>query len=396
MQDLSFHSLANQYRDSLLEEVIPFWLNHSLDREYGGYFTCLTRDGSVFDTDKFMWLQGRQIWMFSKLCNQLGTREEWLQAAKLGVDFIKKHGRDEKGDFYFSLNRQGQPLIQPYNIFSDCFAAMAFSQYSLASGDQEAGDLARSTYNRILARKDNPKGQYNKVVPGTRPMEGFALPMILCNLTLELENVLDPALVERTIDECLYQIMERFYVRELDLVLENLDPQGKPVDSYEGRLVLPGHAIEGMWFVMDLARRRGDQRLAANAVAITLRMLEYGWDKEYEGILYFMDREGHPPQQLEWDQKLWWVHIETLIALAYGYELTGSVACAEWYRRVHAYTWAHFPDPQGGEWYGYLNRRGEILLPLKGGKFKGCFHVPRGLLKLWQIFSRLAERGGDW
>jgi N-acylglucosamine 2-epimerase len=126
-------------------------------------------------------------------------------------------------------------------------------------------------------------------------------------------------------------------------------------------------------------------------VATTLRTLEFAWDREYGGILYFMDAAGKPPQQLEWDQKLWWVHIETLIALAQGYLLTGNTECLAWYERVHEYTWNHFPDPEYGEWFGYLNRRGEILLPLKGGKWKGCFHVPRGLLKLSHIFKELHD-----
>jgi N-acylglucosamine 2-epimerase len=147
-----------------------------------------------------------------------------------------------------------------------------------------------------------------------------------------------------------------------------------------------------MWFIMDLAQRRGERVWIDKAVDVMLRTIAHGWDEEYDGIFYFLDRLGKPPQQLEWDQKLWWVHVETLVALALAFELTGRRDCWEWYERVHAYTWARFPDPQHGEWYGYLNRRGEVLLPLKGGKWKGCFHVPRGLLRCWQIFEHLAEK----
>jgi len=64
-------------------------------------------------------------------------------------------------------------------------------------------------------------------------------------------------------------------------------------------------------------------------------MLDYGWDKEFGGIYYFMDRKGCPPQQLEWDQKLWWVHIETLISLLKGYQLTGDKQCLDWFEKVH-------------------------------------------------------------
>lgn len=61
-----------------------------------------------------------------------------------------------------------------------------------------------------------------------------------------------------------------------------------------------------------------------------------------------------------------------------------------WFEKVHDYTWAHFKDPEYPEWYGYLNRRGEVLLPLKGGKWKGCFHVPRGLFQCWKILETIS------
>ena len=386
---MNFKQLAQAYKTALLEDVIPFWEQHSIDQECGGYFTCLTRDGSVFDTDKFIWLQARQMWTFAKLYNRLEHRPSWLATTQHGADFLRQHGRDAEGNWFFSLNQAGEPLVQPYNIFSDCFAAMAFAQYGLASGDEAALDLAKRTYENILKRADNPKGIYNKQVPGTRPLKGFALPMILCNLTLELEPLLTPEIVEVQIDHALHEVMEVFLEPESLLISEHVAPSGERVNSFEGRLLNPGHAIEAMWFIMEIGQRRGDQNLIQRAVDVTLATLDFGWDKEFGGIFYFLDWLGHPPQQLEWDQKLWWVHLETLVALAMGYQLTGREACWQWYQRVHAYTWEHFPDTEFGEWFGYLNRRGEMLLPLKGGKWKGCFHVPRALFRCWKIFEVL-------
>lgn len=387
-----FAQYAARYRDALLGDVIPFWGRHSLDRKVGGYFTCLDRDGSVYDTDKFVWLQGRQVWMFSMLYNRLEPRGEWLEVARHGADFLRGHGMDADGNWYFALDRVGRPLVQPYSIFSDCFAAMAFGQYATASGDDEAAELARRTYHNVLRRRDNPKGRYSKAYPGTRLLKNFALPMILCNLALDLEHLLPSDEVEATIDECVHEVMDVFLDRESGVVYENVAPDGSHVDSFEGRVLNPGHAIEAMWFIMDIAARRGDRQLTERAVDVTLSTLASGWDAQYGGIFYFLDSQGHPPQQLEWDQKLWWVHMEALIALSRGYSLTGRGECLDWYRRLHSYTWDHFPDPQYGEWYGYLNRRGEVLLPLKGGKWKGCFHVPRGLFRCWRTWEELAAR----
>ena len=387
-----YAQLAEQYRAALLDDVIPFWQRHSIDAECGGYFTCLGRDGEVFDTDKFVWLQARQVWMFSALYNRVERRDDWLTVARGGAEFLRAHGMDDGGNWYFALDRAGRPLVQPCNIFADCFAAMAFSQYALAAGDDTARELARQTYRNILRRQDNPKGKYSKAFPGTRPLKGFALPMILCNLTLELEPMLEPEETERTIDTCVEQVMGVFRDRRRGLIYENVAADGSHAEGFDGRLTLPGHGIEAMWFIMDIARRRGDGDLAAQAVQQVLDILEFGWDVEHGGVFYFLDVDGHPPQQLEWDQKLWWVHLESLVALATGYAMTGRSECWSWYQRIHDYAWARFADPQFGEWYGYLNRRGEVLLPLKGGKWKGCFHVPRAMLRCWREFEALAAR----
>ncbi len=387
----NFLEISQLYRNTLLNNIIPFWMQHSIDHTNGGYFTCLDRQGQVYDTDKFIWLQNRQVWMFSTFYNQIEQNPEWLKVAKHGADFLAQHGRDANGDWYFSLDRTGKPLIQPYNIFSDCFAAMAFSQYAAASGQASAKEIALQAYQNVLRRQDNPKGKYTKAYPGTRPLKSLAVPMILANLTLEMSWLLPPTELDRVLAATVQEVMQDFRDPEQGYMREAVDPNGQRVDCHEGRLLNPGHGIEAMWFMMDIAQRQGNRELMLQAIEVVIKTLEFAWDKEYGGIYYFMDDRGHPPQQLEWDQKLWWVHVETLVALAMGYRLTGDERCWEWYQRVHAYTWQHFADPEHGEWFGYLNRRGEVLLNLKGGKWKGCFHVPRAMLLCWREFEQLSN-----
>ena len=387
---MDFKQLAAQYKNELFENVLPFWLHRSQDFEQGGYYTCLNRRGEVFDTDKFVWLQGREVWLFSMLYNKVEKQKEWLDCAVQGGEFLKKHGHDGNYNWYFSLDRKGAPLVEPYNIFSYTFATMAFGQLSLATGNQEYADIAKRTFDIVLSKVDNPKGKWNKLYPGTRNLKGFALPMILCNLSLEIEHLLDDKFLMSTIDTCIHEVMEVFYRQELGgIIVVNGLASGELSDSFEGRQVTPGHASEAMWFIMDLGKRLNRPELIEKAKDITLTMAEYGWDKEYGGIVYFMDRDKCPPQQLEWDQKLWWVHIETLISMLKGYQLTGDKNCLEWFERVHDYTWSHFKDTDFPVWFGYLYRRGEVLLPLNGGKWKGCFHVPRGLYQCWQILEQL-------
>ncbi len=379
------------YRKELLEHVVPFWMKYSRDEEYGGYFTCLDRDGKVFDQDKFMWLQGRQVWMLSTLYGKVNADPRWLELAEHGASFLLRNGRDAAGNWYFSLNRAGTPLVQPYNIFSDCFAAMAFGGLYKVTGNDEYAEVARNTFLNILSRRSNPKGIYNKQYPGTRDLKGFALPMILSNLSLEIEQTLDRSMVDGLIDEVIHEVMDVFYQKDHGLILESVYADGRFCDSFEGRLVNPGHILEAMWFLMDLGVRKDDRKLIEKCIQIALHTLDYGWDREFGGILYFLDIKGAPPQQLEWDQKLWWVHVEALVCMAKAWQLTGNETCRIWFERLHDYTFRHFSDPADGEWFGYLNRRGEVLLPLKGGKWKGCFHVPRGLYQVYSTIEKAVE-----
>ncbi|KKN17731.1 hypothetical protein LCGC14_0962940, partial [marine sediment metagenome] len=280
---------AEIYKRELLEEVIPFWERHSPDTQYGGYFTCLTDKGEVYDTDKFLWLQARQVWMFSKLYQEVEPLVAWKRMAQLGADFLEKQGRDQEGNWYFSLNQKGEPLVQPYNIFSDCFAAMAFGALFQIHPEERYAEIAKCTFENILKRQENPKGKYNKAYTRTRELQNFALPMILCNLSLELEHILGEEQVEKVTGSVIELILNKFYQEESGLVLENISRNGQFIDTFEGRLLNPGHAIEAMWFIMNLGIRKKDNALVEKAEQIMYRQLENGWDEKHGGIFYFMN-----------------------------------------------------------------------------------------------------------
>jgi N-acylglucosamine 2-epimerase len=385
-----FAKLAKLYRDTLLNDVIPFWEKHSIDWEVGGYLTCMDRAGNVFDTDKFMWMQCRQVWTFSMLYNEVEKNPQWLKIAKNGANFLAKHGMDEGGNWYFSLDRYGRPLVVPYNIYSDCDACIGFSQYAKATGDEKMRQIALNTFRNIMRRKDDPKGKWSKAASGARDLRELGPAVTLIITALDLQWMLDKKELNDTLDMCISEVFEALDPK-LNLLYEWTPRKGPRPDCFEGRIILPGHAIEGMWYVMEASRLRGDKKLIDKCVDIILSEIEFGWDKEFGGIYYFMDARGHPPLQLEWDRKLWWVHLESLVSFAIGYLLTGRKEVWKWFEKVHEYTWSHFPDPEFGEWWAYLDRQGKVFIPLKGGKFKCCFHLPRALFKCWRIFTELAK-----
>jgi N-acylglucosamine 2-epimerase len=389
MASLDFSALAQQYRAALLDDVIPFWLKHSLDTQCGGYLHCLDRDGRPFSDEKMMWMQGREVWMLARVCRTIEPRTVWLDAARLGANFLRDYGHDRNFDWYFLVARDGTPRVAPYNIFSDLFAVMALSEFGAAAGEAWATELALNTFWRVIARRDNPKGRWNKRLPGGPRLVEHSLPMILLNVAAMLrEHTPDPRF-DQLMDESLHTVMEVLLDRQQHALFEFANPDGSRPPGPEGRLINPGHCIESMWFVLDEAEHRRDTELMRQATEVMLWSLERGWDPDYGGILYFLDSAGFSPPALEWNMKLWWVHCEALYGTLRAYELTRDERLLDWFGKLHAYTWAHFPDPAYGEWYGYLDRRGDVTHRFKGSRWKGCFHVPRMLLNSWRCLERL-------
>jgi N-acylglucosamine 2-epimerase len=384
-------SYVDMYSDALLKDVIPFWENHSIDKEYGGYFTCLDRDGSVYDTDKFVWLQARQIWMFSKLYNDVDPREEWLETAKHGITFLEQHGQDQKGQYHFSLTRGGHQLTHAFNIYSDCFAALAWNEYGKITNREKCKCKALEAFNSFLSRRTNPKGLFEKTT-GIHPLSNFGLSMMTAYLASELEYLISDEQATTLYQQCFHDILDRHYDKDLGFIREFIQPDGKTSDTFDGRLINPGHNLEALWFLMAICERTGELGKVDLLTDMAMRILDQSWDQDHGGIYYFLDSKKAPLQQLEHDQKLWWVHLEALIALAIAWRHTDREDVRSWFDRLHDYTWSHFPDPKYGEWFGYLNRQGQPHLTLKGGKWKGCYHLPRALLIISKNLKLVEEK----
>jgi N-acylglucosamine 2-epimerase len=371
-----------------VDDVVPFWLAHSLDHECGGYLNMLDRDGSVYDTDKAIWLQGRGVWMFSSLYNTLEPRQEWLDAARLGYEFLTKYGFDTDGRMFFQVTREGRPLIKRRYFFSECFAAIACAQYAKASGDDAAWHQAQDIYRLILDLVHNPQRLTPKVNATTRPTISHAIPMILLAVSQEFRQIDSDPLYDEAAAWAADQILSRFMRPDKHALFETLNQDGSlMLETVDGRTINPGHAIESAWFIMHEGRYRQDGAFIQRALDILRWSLEMGWDQELGGLLYFVDFMGKPPTRLEWDLKLWWPHTEALYALLLAAHLTDEAWCAEWYAKVHDWSFSHFPDPLHGEWYGYLRRDGSVLTPLKGGVWKGFFHLPRALLFCYHLLK---------
>ena len=383
-----------------LDRCVDFWLKNGMDPVYGGVYTCLDREGRVFSTDKSVWMQGRCGWVFAYLCRVYGVKQEWLDASKSCLDFMEKYCINPKaeGRMYFTVTADGKPLRQRRYYFSEAFYALANAEYYGVTGDKVCLERARRAYDlywNLSQGMPDPTGLGPKTEPETRTGRSFGIPMIYLNVTTVMQRV-DPenaAVYAERAQSCVDAIFRYHVHPELKCILENVGPDGEArLDFTDGRIVNPGHDIEGVWFMLEYARKTGDASLIAKAEEIFNWAITAGWDKEYGGLLYFVDCLGRPPEAYEHDMKLWWPHDEILISSLMLYRDTGKEEYLDWFYRTLEYCQTYFSDPAYGEWYGYLRRDGQPTQPAcKGSTFKGPFHLPRMLITVDQTINELLK-----
>ncbi|XP_058390972.1 N-acylglucosamine 2-epimerase isoform X2 [Diceros bicornis minor] len=416
-----------------LDQVVAFWMEHSHDQEHGGFFTCLGRDGQVYDDLKYVWLQARQVWMYCRLYRKLERfrHPELLDSAKAGGEFLLRYARvaPPGKKCAFVLTRDGRPVKVQRTIFSECFYTMAMNELWRVTGEVRYQRDGRAVLENVsedgkelsgcLGRHQNPGEEQG----GLRATQGeaSAQPWVLgfdvgsrCGLPSSL------------------YLPHRQRSRDRPLRWGHQQQESESGTDWEGQLSAgelravstvregrrhcgqcrglgphapgricclpysepsPGHALEAGWFLLRHATRKGDPELRAHVIdKFLLLPFHSGWDPDHGGLFYFQDADGLCPTQLEWAMKLWWPHSEAMIAFLMGYSDSGDPALLHLFYLVAEYTFRQFRDPEFGEWFGYLSREGKVALTIKGGPFKGCFHVPRCLAMCEEMLGALLSR----
>ncbi|MGY8640145.1 MAG: AGE family epimerase/isomerase [Verrucomicrobiales bacterium] len=384
------------YRDSLLGDIIPFWQKNGVDHENGGFFNAVDRDGSLLDSDKSVWLQGRFSWLLAATHNAFGPKDELLDLARTGIKFIDEYCFDpEDGLMWFQITADGKPIRKRRYRFSEAFACIANAAVFEATGDLDFARKAADLFATFEAHaNDSSLSPFPPKFTGTRPSKGIGAPMIAINMAQICRDAkIEGVNWNAKIDAAISEIVSDFVHDDIECVMETVATDGSRInDHFDGRTLNPGHAIEAAWFILHEAKCRGND---TELIALGTKMLDWmwarGWDNEFGGMLYFVGVDGKPVQEYWHDMKFWWPHDEAIIATLLAYQLTGARRYAEMHQQVHDWTWAHFPDPEFGEWFGYLRRDGAVSSPVKGTLWKGPFHTPRMMLTCWQICEEMLE-----
>lgn len=389
MNKAFFENYYEKINNILMNDFVSFWTEYSIDKEYGGYLCGFDRDGELFYEDKSVWQQGRSLWMFSKLYNEFGKKEIWFNAAKSGYDFINKYCFNEDKHMYFRVTRDGKPLVLRRYYFSEAFAVMGYAEYYKATGLEESKERAIELYKLMVKYYTTPGYFPPKVNPETRSNKGHSIVMIMMNVSQCMREIDDNPIYNEMIDKSLDTILNVFIKEDKRALLETVGKNGEFLDTPDGRFINPGHSMETAWFVMKEAILRKDRHMMEKAIKVTEWSLERGWDKENDGIFYFVDLDNKPVLSLEWDMKLLWVHCEAMIALTYSYMYTKDEKHLVWFEKIFKYVCNHFADPGHPEWFGHLHRDGTPISHIKGSDWKGPFHNVRAFMILTQLFDKL-------
>ena len=383
---------ALSYKKDLTENIMPFWMSHGWDRKNGGVYTCVDRDGSLMDTTKSVWFQGRFAFICAFAYNNVEKNPEWLEAAKSTLEFIEKHCFDKDGHMYFSVTAEGTPLRKRRYVFSETFASIAMSEYALATGEQHWAKRALEIFEDTQRFLNTPGFLEPKFEPNVQ-LQSHSIIMILINVGSCIRKVVDDPKLTAQIDESIAKLKKYFIHPEFKCLLETVGMNGEFVDTNMTRTINPGHCIETSWFIMEEAKLRGwDKDMLDTALTIFDWSWDWGWDKQYGGMINFRDCRNLPPQDYSQDMKFWWPQCEAIISSLYAYLATGDEKYLYRHERISEWTYAHFPDNEYGEWYGYLHRDGTVAQPAKGNLFKGPFHIPRMMIKSYMLCQEILKK----
>ena len=379
LQKKYLQQCRDTYRSDLLDDIMPFWMEHGLDRVNGGVYTCLDRDGRLMDSTKSVWFQGRFGFICAYAYNHIEQRPEWLEASLSCIQFLENHCVDTDAHKFFTVSAEREGIQKRRYVFSECFCAMAMAEYAKATGSREYAEKALKEFQNIRRMMATPGFLPPKTTVAGR---SHSITMMLINVAVIVKQVISHPDLDTQVESSLYDIEHYFMHPEFEALLESVTPDGGLIDTIAGRVINPGHCIETAWFIMECAKGRAD-RDHLNEVA--LRILDWswkwGWDEQYGGIINFKDCKNFPPQDYSQDMKFWWPQCETIIASLYAYRISGDEKYLEMHRLANEWAFKHFKDTEYPEWYGYLHRDGTVAQPAKGNIFKGPFHIPRMLIK---------------
>jgi cellobiose epimerase len=398
-------ALAAKYRPRLekilTENIVPFWVEKSLDREHGGYVISFDAQGRIKEpATKMIVSQARTVWLFSRLARAGYEREKHLEAAKIGYRFLWEKMWDKaNGGFYWEVDVTGDKVLKPNkHMYGQSFALYAVSEYALASGDKEALDFATRFFN-LLEEKAHDKtygGYIESFSPDWTPLPadensymGAPAGLKLMNTHLHLLEAITTFYRASKLPLARERLLELINIESNTVVRKTI---GACTDKYERdwmvRLdgnyarVSYGHDIENIWLLMDACDAAGVSNHPFMDLYKTLfeYSLKYGYD-ETNGGFYYTGPFNAPADDLD---KSWWVQAEAIVSALHMYHYTKDPKYLSVFEKTFEFIETKMVDWKTGEWHSSISPqgqpRGDEANPWKAG-----YHNGRAMIECLQI-----------
>jgi mannose/cellobiose epimerase-like protein (N-acyl-D-glucosamine 2-epimerase family) len=363
-------------RAHVLERILPFWARHATDREHGGFLTCLTRRGEVYDSTKSAAMNGRMAYAFAR-GHELDPHSGHLDLARHAADFLVERMWDHThGGWYETADREGVTLDAAKGLFTQAYVLFGLAHYARISGDDALLARLLEAWGLIEERAwDRTHGGYFQ-----RCQQDWSVEVEAKTISIQLDSF-KPA-------HTLYAVTgeTRFLERARGLadlvagpmrhprsgaVLEvfTRDLTYDPLATHDQLMF--GHNLKAVRLLVEAHRLTGEHRYLDAARAVLRFAIAHGWDRRFGGFYQYAYRSGRLATSTKW----WWSECEGLGALLTMHTVDGNPEYLALAERLMEFCFTHFADPEAGEWYTTCAADGTPLDDRKGWLFKAAYHT---------------------
>ena len=343
--------LKKEIVQDLTENILPFWATKTIDPN-GGFYGKVKFDGTPDPgADKGGILNSRLIWTFSSAYRMLGD-EQYKTLADRAQRYFLDHFMDkEYGGTFTSVKADGTPSVSGKMIYQNAFAVYGLSEHYRATGNKESLEAAIAVYNKLVEHAYDPvNGGFIEAFTREWVMIERGFPKTMNNNLHVLEALTnlyrvwpDNGLKEqltRQIDIMSNKILNRETWHE-NLYLTMDFENKRDIDSY-------GHDIEFSWLLVEAAEVLGDEKILEDTkyVAVNLArvQLEQGFNEL--GGMYYEKADGKMIESFEW-----WPQSESVVGYLNAWQISGEQRFLETAVKSWGFIKEYMIDREYGGWY---------------------------------------------
>ncbi len=396
-------SLRAELKEELVDRILPYWMERTVDQRNGGFVGLVHEDGTVSsDAPKGSILNARILWTFSAAYAALGG-DDLLATARRAAEYFSAHFIDaQHGGVFWSVDATGAPDDDRKHVYAQAFAMYALAEYHRATGDDASLQSAMAIFELVERNAyDHEFGGYEEAFS-----RGW---FVLDDSRLGADDVDAPKSMNTHLHLLeAYTTLLRVWPNELlrkrltDLVdiFTNIivgkgaehaqlffESDWTPVEH----IVSYGHDIETSWLVLDAADALGDAALRERAKEMSLRLaaavLDVGFDEERGGLFNGSDARG----MLDTDKE-WWPQAEAIVGFVNAFIESGYEEYLDAAQETWSFVRRYVRDLDGGEWHRRVSQSGEVRLGHeKVGPWKCPYHNARACLEIMARVDRVSR-----